>query len=164
MRGDTSVLELALEELRPTRRVAGGGPPEYLEWLPAEVTLPIARKLVTRGDEASVTMGWELLVRHATAADVPILHADIQSALEAGDFDRVAGVLYALSRHPEHGPYAGVRTCFESTPDPMARRAAACVLRHTDPRFAEELAFERLWDCEAATQGARGRGDRAGDE
>jgi hypothetical protein len=150
VRGDTSVLELALD-LLPEGGVNRSAR-NYLKSLPAKAGLPVARMLVARGDEPYAEAGWSILVEHATAADVPLIHAAFEAALAAGDFDHVVVVLNGLILHPSRGPYPAARGCFESAPYAVARFQAARLLSLTDPGFAEEFAFECLWDCDPDTQ------------
>lgn len=151
MQGDTSVLALALEKVRD--RKAGSGPRSYLSALPAETVLPFARELAGSTDARETALGWSLLARHSAAEDAPRLYAELVSALNDDDFRQVGTVLSGLVRHPECGPYPVARTCFETVPYTYARIRAARLLSVTDPQgFADELAFECLWDCEDATR------------
>ena len=124
----------------------------YLKSLPAKAALPAARTLVARGDEPYAEAGWSMLAEHATAADVPLIHAEFEAKLAAGDFDHVVVVLNGLILHPLRGPYPAARACFESAPYAVARFQAARLLSLTDPGFAEEFGFECLWDCDPDTQ------------
>ena len=149
--GDASTVEIAVEQLarQPFRH---SEPRIYLEGLPAHMTLPIARQLVTRSDQASPSMGWTLLGRHAAQTDVPRLYAELVSRVAAADFDDLECVIEGLIRHPGCGPYPAARTCFENTGDAGVRSAAADLLSGSDPRFADELAFECLWDSDPRTR------------
>jgi hypothetical protein len=97
-------------------------------------------------------MGWTLLGDHASETDVPLLYAELVSRLGAGDFGDLFSVIKGLIRNPRSGPYPAARTCFESADYARARWAAAHLLSVTDPSFADDLAFECLWDCELRTR------------
>jgi hypothetical protein len=149
--GDTSAIALALEQLKD--RQSGSGQRFYLAALPVETLLPLARELAGSSGDRETAVGWILLARHGAAEDVPMLYAELVSALSHDDFRQVGTVLGGLVRHPECGPYPVARTCFETVPYTYARVRAARLLSLTDPRgFADELAFECLWDCEAETR------------
>lgn len=150
-RCDASAVEIALEQL-PSQRFRGSAPRVYLEELPAHVTLPIARQLVSRSDEASTSMGWTLLGHHACESDVPVLYAELESRVAAGNFSHLSSVIAGLIRHPGCGPYPAARTCFEAADYAGARSAAAHLLSVSEARFADDLAFECLWDSELSTR------------
>jgi hypothetical protein len=147
--GDASALEIAVDQLG-SLRFRSSARRLYLEGLPAETTLPLARQLVTRNDEASTRMGWTLLARHAAQSDVPLLHAELVSRVAAGDYRDISSVICGLTRHPGCGPYPAARTCFEAADYASARSAAARLLSAGD--CFTDLAFECLWDSELSTR------------
>jgi hypothetical protein len=149
MQGDTSVAELARERLRSEREY---GPGEYLRRLPPAAALPIARELVASDHQADLTIGWHILRRHARSADVPFMYRELEGAIERGDWDRACDALIGLARRPRRGPYPAAWVCFETAPCASARSLAARVLSRTDQRFADEFAFECLWDCDVETR------------
>jgi hypothetical protein len=151
LQGDTGVVVLALEELPKARR-HGDGPRTYLEHLPGETTLPIARDLIKRSDEACASMGWQLLAAHGSAADMPVLHAELLRVLAEDDWDDVRTVLRGFIGNLKSGPYPAVQTCFERMPDSQDRERAAWILLFGSPDGADDLAFECLWDCEEETR------------
>ncbi len=53
-----------------------------------------------------------------------------------------------LSKFPEHGPYRAIRRIFREFPYSFGRRMLAEAMAATDSRFAHDLAYECLWDCE----------------
>ena len=120
----------------------------------ADRALPVARGWRTSRSWLKRRAAWEVLARHATAADKPWVEARLVTLGRSG----AKGVdeTYALAeivsaRFAGHEfPMLGRR--FDTFPYSYGRHYLAEALAVTDPTFPTTRAFTALWDCEADTR------------
>jgi hypothetical protein len=121
---------------------------------PAECVLLCGRDWFERADWPYRNQGESILSGHATLEDVPRLTRALAESLEdPDDAYRAGNILEAFSRLPGIGPIPDIDRAFVGTCYAYTRRDAARALHVTDPQsFAQERAFECLWDSHNATR------------
>ena len=123
-----------------------------LDLLPPAMTLPLARDWFSSANWNKELVAEDLLERHATSEDIPMvtsaLSLHLQASAENVDTYRTCSLLDILSRFPDIGPLPQIEQVFVESSYSFARRRAASTMRVNAPRwFAETYAYECLWDC-----------------
>jgi hypothetical protein len=154
-RGRTDFLADAERALR--HEAAGGAPGlavdrggwfRYLDALPCEVTLPLARAWFDEPWPLSHAAE-SILARHATADDRERLQAAGELALRHDLVYRLCSVVDALAHIGDPRSLPLLIAVYEQTRYSYARRRAVRALtRHEQDDRAHDLLIEALWDCE----------------
>ena len=128
-----------------------------LEALPPQMTLPYARQWFNSPDWHLEMVAHDLLEKHATIEDLPMVQAALAQRLEAGPDELetygTSSLLDILSRFADIGPVSEVERTFITTGYSYGRMHAARAMRSNAPEwFARGYACECLWDCEEETR------------
>jgi hypothetical protein len=135
------------------RRVLEG----ILKALPPEMTLPYARRWFNSPDWHLEMVAHDLLEKHATIEDLPMVQAALAQRLEAGPDELetygTSSLLEILSRFADIGPVPEVERTFIETGYSYGRMHAARAMRANAPEwFARGYALECMWDCQEETR------------
>lgn len=123
--------------------------------LPSSATLPLARAWFNAPEYRHQHVALRVLETHATRADVQRIRDALLPSLsretwESNESSLQRTMLEVLARFPESGPYSECGITFTQTNSSRVRSAAALVLATSDRNtFAQGVAHECLWDCEA---------------
>lgn len=120
----------------------------YLESLPAEAVLPLARAWFDEPWPLAMTAGG-IFARHATADDRPRLEAAGAAALASGDVYRLCDVAQALGVVADPASIALLCAVLRDIPYSYARRfAMGALVPHRERPDVDALFTDALWDCE----------------
>lgn len=148
-RGDPAGLEAAERILIADESGrARGSAIRYVEHLPVDICLPLARDWLDADDARSVVAG-RVLADHAELQDLDLLRTALA---EADGYYGVTDLVQALGRLPEAGPYPEFETIYRASAYSYTRATVVEAMAATDPRFPETHAYECLWDCEDRTR------------
>ncbi len=125
--------------------------------LPPEMTLPYARLWFDSPNWHLAMVADDLLEKHATIQDFPMVQAALAQRLQAGPDELetygTSSLLVILSRFADIGPVPEVERTFIETGYSYGRMHAAKAMCVNAPEwFARGYAFECLWDCEEETR------------
>lgn len=124
----------------------------YLEALPPALVLTRARGWFQEAPPLRLA-GEHLLASHASADDLPLLHAEGEAALAAGQMYRLCSILEALTNVGSPRSLELLRAAYEEVPYALARRRAIEGLARLSGEVPAQAAMlEALWDCEAESR------------
>ncbi|TXD37918.1 HEAT repeat domain-containing protein [Lujinxingia vulgaris] len=152
--GNTAALQCVCEALendpgtpdRPgaRRRIANL---RYLEALPSEVTLALAREWLRRGGARSIAAE-KLIGMHATCAEREMVEEALDAALEEGAVYRAYNMIEALGVIAAPDSEELLRRAFYELPYSRARSEVLKSLKASGSVVGTLLAEESLWDSE----------------
>ncbi|MEO3783523.1 hypothetical protein ABGB12_09345 [Actinocorallia sp. B10E7] len=93
-------------------------------------------------------IGIDILARHGTARDVPILLGDLEEALSAKGWGAAASPVEGLGRLRAGAAVPLLKEAWSATEYAYLRPRLLTALLRTAPHTAEAYATEALWDCE----------------
>lgn len=131
---------------------------DLLAQLPAEITLPVARRWYNAPQWQLRYVGERILEQHATLEDIPQVRAALSTAIASAtpfntDMYRVCAALDILSRFPGIGPMPEVEEAFTQTAySPARRRAGRAMQANAYEWFSETYALECMCDCDEETR------------
>ncbi len=127
-----------------------------LQQLPAEMTLPSARRWFDAPEWYLCKMGEDILEAQATLDDIPQMRVALARDLAGTNpYDRfhIGVALNILKRFPDCGVLPEVDAAFVQTDYSWVRCRAAHTMQVNAPAaFAATYAYECLWDCEEETR------------
>lgn len=122
--------------------------------IPTDMTLPLARRWFQSPQRHLRLIGEAILKEHATLDDLPHVQSALAAAVESAtpsntEAYRICAALDILTRFRDIGPVPEVETVFVQSGYSYARLRAARAMHANAPTwFAENYAYECLWDCE----------------
>ena len=125
-----------------------------IEALPTEMTLPYARLWFNSPDWHLSLVADDLLEKHATSDDFPMVHGALVEMLRdrpevISETYEAPSLLRILTRFREIGPLPEVERVFVETDWSYAREWAARAMAANAPEwFAHGYAYECLWDAD----------------
>ena len=124
------------------------------EEMPGSLSLDTAREWFRREEWYLQFAAGNVLVRHATTEDIPLLTEALRTPETIRDEDsRLSRALMAFNRFEDIGPVAELEAAFRRVGGSYERSDAAWAMDATAPgHFAAEYAFECLWDCHWGTR------------
>ena len=128
---------------------------EVISSLPPAQTLPLARDWLNHDDWHFRSLAEDLMKRHATPDDVPLLRKEIAAALADGDNQiyRLCDLIEAFKHLSSLGRIPELESVFVEFRYSYGRSRAAEALLAVDPEFfVRTYAHECLWDCEDRTR------------
>jgi hypothetical protein len=145
IRGDLGPLGLAEksiidDEPGAIRRTAF----QYVEALPGELSLPLARSWITADDGRSYVAA-SVLGKHAETSDAGAIR---EALATASDYYTVTSLVEGLGRLPEAGPFGELDQIYARSSYSYLRARAVEAMAATDPAFGTKWATECLWDSE----------------
>ncbi|MFI0349607.1 hypothetical protein [Actinomadura sp. 9N407] len=140
------LLDLA-EELLPQRPSRWGGAVcrALREYGPE--ALPRARAWAAAGGRCT-DMGLDILARHGTRQDIPLLMNELHAALDRRDWGDAAGPIEGLGRLRAGEAVPLLKTAWTESTYAYLRPRVLTALTRTAPHTAESYTVEGLWDCE----------------
>lgn len=128
---------------------------EAMSSLPSEQILPLARNWLNHADCHFRCLAEDLMKRHATSDDVPLLRKEMALALAEGDDQiyRLCDLIEAFIHLHGAGRIPELESVFVEFRYSYARsRAAEAMLAVEKDYFVHTYAQECLWDCEDRTR------------
>ncbi len=141
-----ALLDLA-EELLPERpsRLGGAVCRALREYGPE--TLPWARAWAASRNGCE-DMGLNILARHGTRQDIPLLMDELRGAVERRDWSDAASPIEGLGRLRAGEAVPLLKTAWTESSYAYLRPRILTALGRTAPHTAEAYTVEGLWDCE----------------
>jgi hypothetical protein len=137
---------------------------QYLERLPAEETLPLARSWFEQPWPLGVA-GAHILARHATIDDRERIERSASEALARREMFHVCSCVDALTTIGSSASLPILIAVYEETPYAYARpRVVRALTPHVGDPAARALVVEALWDCEEGARKLACAGLAAADE
>jgi hypothetical protein len=144
------VLDLA-EELLPRRPHGYAGPICRAVRDLGVLALPRARAWAAPGNGCA-DVGVDILAVHGDDEDVPLLVANLDDALAAGDWGAAVDPVKGLGRLRAKCALPAILHAWEETSYAYLRTRLLRAMVQIAPEVAESHLVESLWDCEAATR------------
>jgi hypothetical protein len=153
-----------IEQWRPPfdrswRKLPGGHPIPLRIWasraiaaLPCELTLPLARKWRSSRRWGLTATARTIFDKCLTSEDVVWIRQRLGVPITDRNVYQICDYAEWLAKFPDRGPFRALRRIYGEFPYSYGRRFVVAAMASTDPRFPSELAYECLWDCEAATR------------
>ena len=117
--------------------------------LPAETTLPPARRWIFEVESSNHSLAKKLLEAHATVEDIPVLRDALRLMLTNEDEEWDCFLIKAFFRFPNLGIVPELVEIYHQFRFSFGRGYAAEAIQITSPDlFRSTLALECLWDCE----------------
>jgi hypothetical protein len=140
------LLDLA-EEFLPQRPSRWGGVVcrALRDYGPA--ALPKARAWAA-GRSACADMGIDIVARHGTQQDIPLLLDDLDRALAQADWGAAASPVEGLGRLRAGAAVPILERAWDESAYAYLRPRLLTALMRTAPHSGESFAIEGLWDCE----------------
>lgn len=165
--GNTDLLEHVASRLEadpggPSHGAARPPMLRYLESLPAELTLPLARAWVGQSTGAA-SAAQHILARHALPEDRDLVERTLNAALDQGTIYEACSMVEALEAIADPRSAPLLISVFERIQYSWGRPRVLRALVAAGAESVTELAHEALWDCEeeARELGAQHSADTA---